>query len=84
MRWLIAVLALALVALQIELWFSDDRVPALRELKRTVAEQSAVNQALAEENAGLKAEIQSLKTGDEAAEERARSELGLVLPATEV
>lgn len=77
MRWIIAVFALILVALQLELWFGKDRRPGLIELEREVAEQSAVNQDLAERNADLEAEIANLKQGTEAVEERARSELGL-------
>lgn len=80
MRWLIAVFALILVAMQLEFWFGKDRRPARLELAREVAEQSAVNQALAERNADLKAEIASLKQGTEAIEERARSDLGLKRP----
>ncbi len=81
MRWVIAVFAFTLAVLQIELWLGDDRLPQLRELGQAVAEQSAANEALAERNADLKAEIANLRQGEEAAEERARSELGLVLPS---
>lgn len=80
MRWVIALFAFVLAAMQIELWFGDDRLPRLRELERDVAAQSDLNQQLAERNADLKAEIASLNLGNEAAEERARSQLGLVLP----
>jgi cell division protein FtsB len=80
MRWIIAVFALILVALQLELWFGKDRRPELIELEREVAEQSAVNQELAERNADLEAERANLKQGTEAIEERARSDLGLTQP----
>ena len=80
MRWIVALFVLALVAMQLELWFGDDRRPALRELRTAVAEQSAENQALAERNADLEAEIRNLRQGSEAAEERARSDLGLLKP----
>jgi cell division protein FtsB len=80
MRWIAALFAFALVAMQLELWLGDDRRPALRELRMAVAAQSAENQALAERNADLEAEIRSLRQGTEAAEERARSDLGLLRP----
>jgi cell division protein FtsB len=80
MRWIVAFFALALVAMQLELWFGDDRRPALAELRIAVAEQSAANEALAERNADLAAEIRNLRQGSEAAEERARSDLGLLQP----
>jgi cell division protein FtsB len=80
MRWVVLFLALTLAGLQLELWFGEDRLPGLRHLEQDVAAQSEWNQELAERNADLKAEILDLKQGSDAAEERARSELGLVLP----
>jgi len=80
MRWVILFLALALAGLQLEYWFGDDRLPAFRKHEQAVLDQTRLNQELAERNADLVAEIRSLRQGDEAAEERARSELGLVMP----
>lgn len=80
MRWTIAIFAFVLIALQLELWFADDRLPELRTVQQSVAEQSATNQQLVERNADLVAEISNLRQGVEAVEERARSELGLALP----
>ena len=80
MRWTIALFAFALIVMQLELWFGDDRLPALRAYEQAVTEQTAVNQALVERNADLKAEIVNLRERSEAAEERARSELGLIKP----
>jgi cell division protein FtsB len=81
MRWVIALLALVLATLQLDLWFSEDRKPGLEVLREAVEVQSAENQRLAERNDDLTAEIRNLREGTEAAEERARSELGLMLPA---
>lgn len=80
MRWTIALFAFTLVALQLELWFSDSRRPGLSAVRQAVAEQTETNQALIERNTDLRAEIVSLQQDSEAAEERARYELGLVLP----
>ena len=80
MRWTIAFFALVLIAMQIELWLSDDRRPGLRALEAQVAEQTAINQQFVQDNAELRAEIINLRDSNEAAEERARSELGLVRP----
>ncbi len=80
MRWTIVLFSFALVAMQLELWLSDDRLPGLRALEAAVAEQSAINIELAERNADYGAEIVNLRDSREAAEERARSELGLILP----
>ena len=80
MRWVIALFAFALAALQLELWFDDDGRPGLIANQQLVAEQSATNQALIERNADLAAEIDNLMEGTEAAEERARFEFGLIRP----
>ena len=80
MRWTIALFALVLVAMQLEYWFAEDRRRALIELEAEVAAETAVNQAWAQRNADLAAEIASLHEGDEAVEERARSGLGLIGP----
>jgi len=80
MRWTIAFFAIALVALQLELWLGADRMPELRRRQAAVEAQASLNQQLGDRNADLTAEIINLRQGGEAVEERARSELGLVLP----
>ena len=80
MRWTIALFAFALIAMQAELWFSDDRRPGLRALQQQVTAQSVINLELVRRNDELRAEIVNLRESNEAAEERARSELGLVRP----
>ena len=80
MRWVIAILVFTLAVMQIELWLGDDRLQAVARHEQNIAEQTAINQALVEENRQLEAEIGDLLAGGEAAEERARSELGLVYP----
>ena len=77
MRFIIAAFALVLVAMQLEYWLGDDRRPGLMALRDAVGAESLENQALAEINADLAAEIRNLRQGTEAAEERARSELGM-------
>lgn len=78
LRWLVALLALAAVLMQVELWFSDDGYRKTRELRHAVAEQRAENERLRGRNAALNAEVLNLKQGLEAAEERARTDLGLI------
>lgn len=78
LRWIVAVLALAAVLMQVELWFSADGYRKTRHLRQAVAEQSAENERLRERNAALHAEVINLKEGLEAAEERARTDLGLI------
>ncbi len=78
MRWIIGVLGLAAFLMQVQLWFSDDGFPKTRDLREAVAEQRAENERLRERNAALDAEVVNLKQGLEAAEERARTDLGLI------
>jgi cell division protein FtsB len=72
-------LALA-VLLQVQLWLSVDGYRKTRNLRAAVIEQRAANDELAARNASLDAEVLNLKRGLEAAEERARTDLGLIGP----
>ena len=80
-RWwpLLALLAL-LLALQAKLWFGAGGLPDARRLEVTVAEQRAENARLQQRNDALGAEVEDLKSGEAAVEERARAELGMVKP----
>ena len=78
MKWLAAALALALVLLQYRIWLSGDGVREVVLLQHAVATQRADNEQLAERNRQLAAEVRDLKTGMDALEERARSDLGMV------
>ena len=78
LRWLTAGLLLLALLLQGELWFSDDGYRKTLDLRETVAEQRRHNAELKARNAALDAEVINLKEGVEAAEERARNDLGLI------
>ena len=67
-----------MLLLQYKLWFGDASVSDVMELKRTIQEQQAKNEQIKQRNAVLAAEVEDLKTGLEAIEERARSELGMI------
>lgn len=73
-------LSLALILLQLRLWVSEDGFAEVRRLSAEVESRRQDNQALAERNARLAAEVRDLKRGDSALEERARSDLGFVAP----
>jgi cell division protein FtsB len=79
-RLLALVLLVLLVALQMRLWQGEGSWTAEQELKVQVEEQRAENAKLKDRNAALAAEVEDLKTGETAVEERARSELGMVKP----
>ena len=80
--WLpvLAVLALLLLGLQAKLWWGDGGWREAQQLRATVAEQKAENARLQQRNDALAAEVEDLKSGEAAVEERARSELGMVKP----
>ena len=72
------VLVIAGLGLQAELWFSDDGFRKTMKLRTAVADQAALNDSLRERNAALDAEVINLKQGEDAAEERARTDLGMI------
>jgi len=78
MKWLAAALAIAVILLQYRVWLSEDGVRGVGRLRQAVAVQRAENEQLAERNRQLAAEVRDLKTGLDALEERARSDLGMI------
>jgi len=78
MRVLLAILLIVLVALQFKLWFGEGGYRDVQRLAQRVEEQAAENETLAQRNRELQAEVEDLRQGLEAIEERARSELGLI------
>lgn len=64
--------------LQYPLWFGSSSALAYWRLHQGIDTQVAENQKLHERNESLKAEVIDLKSGQDAIEERARTELGMV------
>ena len=77
-RWLLVLLAIAGLGLQAELWLSDDGYRKTIKLRSAVTGQRTLNEALRTRNAALDAEVINLKQGRDAAEERARTDLGMI------
>jgi len=78
MRALLAILLLLLIALQYKLWLGEGGFADVRRLEQRVAEQAQENEILGQRNRELQAEVEDLRQGYEAIEERARSELGMI------
>jgi cell division protein FtsB len=78
MKWLAAALAVAVILLQYRVWLSPDGVREVARLREAVAAQRGENDRLDERNRQLAAEVRDLKTGMDAIEERARSDLGMI------
>ncbi len=78
---LLALLLLVLIAaLQYKLWYGEGSWTSEQALQQQVDDQRAENAKLKLRNAALTAEVEDLKHGQAAVEERARSELGMVKP----
>ncbi len=77
-RWLLIGLGIAGLGLQADLWLSDDGYRKTLKLRDAVAGQRALNDSLRERNGALDAEVINLKQGVDAAEERARTDLGMI------
>lgn len=78
MKAIIAALVILFVLLQFKLWFGEGSVNDVWRLEDAIAAQSAENAQLKERNQALIAEVDDLKQGLDAIEERARSELGMI------
>jgi len=74
------VLAIAVVLLQYPLWLGEGSWLRVRESAQKIDAQMALNQRLETRNASLLAELNDLKQGRDAIEERARNDLGMVAP----
>lgn len=80
MKPIIIAMIVLLGVLQYELWFAIGGILPTYHLKQAIKTQTAVNQQLQVRNNLLVAEIKDLKTGNQAIEEHARSDLGMIKP----
>ena len=64
--------------MQYKLWFGDGSVREVMDLRQKLEQQENKNYQVKQRNAVLEAEVENLKTGLDAIEERARSELGMI------
>lgn len=78
MKALASILFLFLIFLQLQLWFSSYGVFQLWSMHNMIDQQVLENNHAEARNEQLHAEVQELKKGQEALEERARSQLGLI------
>lgn len=80
MRVVILLLLTVLLALQYRLWFGKNSLPDYWRLQEEVQSQQATNDNLRRRNQVLYADIEDLREGEDALEERARNELGMIKP----
>ena len=78
MKILASVLLALLLVLQYRLWLGDGGMREVARLRSEISKQQVENDQLRERNRTLAAEVQDLKKGTTAIEERARTDLGMV------
>ncbi|MCY4245795.1 MAG: septum formation initiator family protein [Gammaproteobacteria bacterium] len=75
---LLALLLVAVAALQYTVWFGERGAGELREKEKQIAALEDKITAAKKRNASAGADVVDLQTGSEAVEERARSEQGMI------
>jgi cell division protein FtsB len=78
MRWIAGILLVCLLVLQYRLWVGDGSLAEVHDLKEEMAAQKAELARLRTRNQALEAEVQDLRSGLDALEERARTDLGMI------
>ncbi len=78
MRIVASILFFLLIVLQAKLWFGGHGVFQLWSLQGTISQARDRNNGLEGRNETLHAQVNELKQGSEALEERARSQLGFI------
>lgn len=78
MKLFVIFLVTVLVILQYQLWIDRQGMRKVIHLSDSIAQQNDINQRLYERNEVLAAEVEDLKSGYDAIEERARMELGMI------
>ena len=78
MKLFVIFLVTVLAVLQYQLWVDRQGVRKVIHLSDSIAQQNDINQRLYERNEVLAAEVEDLKSGYDAIEERARMELGMI------
>ena len=78
MRPFFIILIIALVVLQHKLWLGDGNIVQWLNLEKKLEDHQLENSKLAARNRAMEADIKELKSGDQALEEQARFELGMI------
>ena len=78
MKFISILLVILLVLLQYRLWIGNGSMTEVHHLEQEKQAQLEENEQFHERNQSLAAEVYDLKNGNEAIEERARSEMGMI------
>lgn len=77
-RLLIAILLVLFVTLQYRLWVGKGSLSDVSQLQQQIVNQRSDLERLRQTNAELRADVDDLRLGNEAIEERARTDLGMI------
>ena len=78
MRIIAVILGFLFLVLQYDLWLGEGSLATVWRLQQDITEQTKENDEISNRNESLLAEVNDLKKGDAAIEERARNELGMI------
>lgn len=78
MKFIIAVIILLIIHLQYRLWLGDGSIAEIKAYQLRLEELKKQAEEKRQRNAALYAEVLDLRKGQEAIEERARNELGMI------
>ncbi|NVK22087.1 MAG: cell division protein FtsB [Kangiellaceae bacterium] len=78
MKWIALILVALLVALQYRMWFGQSSFQQIKQQQAKVEQIKTENQQLINRNQKILAEINDLRSGTDAIEERARYQLGMI------
>ena len=80
LRWVTLVLLAALALLQWPLWLGERGWPAVHRLREQLRAQLLANQRARQANQALAAQAHDLRSGTQAVQQRARSDMGMIEP----
>jgi cell division protein FtsB len=78
MRTMLIILLFTLAALQYKLWLGEGNILEWKKLEKNLAVHIQENEKTASRNRAIEADILELKNGEQALEEQARYELGMI------
>ena len=78
MKWLVTTLIILLGILQYQLWFQPGSIFQAWHLNQQLTQLNTENQKLKTQNKNFIAEVHALKKGQQAIEQYARHDLGLI------
>jgi cell division protein FtsB len=78
MKILLSIIIMLVILLQYRLWYGDGGIEEIKALQQRLDDLKEQVEEKKERNEALYAEVEDLRKGQEALEERARDELGMI------